>query len=85
VKLGVGGLVAGGLANQFIADRLPVAPRTAEAHGENIRRKPGVHSRAQTAARVTEHPAQPWSASVVRPTYPPGTSAAAGGKHRDCR
>jgi hypothetical protein len=34
---------------------LSVAPRTAEAHVENIRRKLGVRSRAQIAARVTEH------------------------------
>jgi hypothetical protein len=32
-------LVAEGLANQAIARRLPVAPRTAEAHVDNIRRK----------------------------------------------
>ena len=50
-ELEVAGLVAGWLADQGIAKRLPVAPRTAEAHVENIRRKPGVRSRAQIAAR----------------------------------
>ena len=51
----VAGLVAEGLTNQAIARRLSVAPRTAEAHVENIRRKLQVHSRAQIAAWVTEH------------------------------
>ena len=48
-------LVAEGLTNRSIARRLSVAPRTAEAHVENIRRKLAVHSRAQIAAWVTEH------------------------------
>jgi DNA-binding CsgD family transcriptional regulator len=51
----VAGLVADGLTNQAIARRLSVAPRTAEAHVENIRRKLQVRSRAQIAAWVTEH------------------------------
>ena len=49
------GLIAEGLTNQAIASKLSVAPRTAEAHVENIRRKLGVRSRAQIAAWVTEH------------------------------
>jgi pimeloyl-ACP methyl ester carboxylesterase/DNA-binding CsgD family transcriptional regulator len=53
-ELEVAGLVADGLTNQAIARRLSVAPRTAEAHVENIRRKLGVRSRAQIAAWVTE-------------------------------
>jgi pimeloyl-ACP methyl ester carboxylesterase len=48
-------LVAEGLTNQAIARRLSVAPRTAEAHVENIRRKLQVRSRAQIAAWVTEY------------------------------
>lgn len=51
----VAGLVAEGLTNHSIAVRLSVAPRTAEAHVENIRRKLQVHSRAQIATWVTEH------------------------------
>jgi pimeloyl-ACP methyl ester carboxylesterase/DNA-binding CsgD family transcriptional regulator len=47
-------LIAEGLTNHSIARRLSVAPRTAEAHVENIRRKLQVHSRAQIAAWVTE-------------------------------
>jgi pimeloyl-ACP methyl ester carboxylesterase/DNA-binding CsgD family transcriptional regulator len=54
-ELEVASLVAEGLTNQAIARRLSVAPRTAEAHVENIRRKLQVRSRAQIAAWVTEH------------------------------
>jgi pimeloyl-ACP methyl ester carboxylesterase/DNA-binding CsgD family transcriptional regulator len=52
-ELEVAGLVAEGLTNQSIAARLSVAPRTAEAHVENIRRKLQVRSRAQIAAWVS--------------------------------
>jgi pimeloyl-ACP methyl ester carboxylesterase len=54
-ELEVARLVAEGLTNQAIARRLSVAPRTAEAHVENIRRKLEVRSRAQIAAWVTRH------------------------------
>ena len=54
-ELEVAGLIAEGLTNHAIASRLSVAPRTAEAHVENIRRKLQVHSRAQIATWVTEH------------------------------
>jgi pimeloyl-ACP methyl ester carboxylesterase len=54
-ELEVAELVAEGLTNGAIASRLSVAPRTAEAHVENIRRKLGVRSRAQIAAWVTEY------------------------------
>jgi DNA-binding NarL/FixJ family response regulator len=47
--------VADGLTNHSIAVRLAIAPRTAEAHVENIRRKLQVRSRAQIASWVTEH------------------------------
>jgi pimeloyl-ACP methyl ester carboxylesterase/DNA-binding CsgD family transcriptional regulator len=53
-ELEVAELVAEGLTNHSIAVRLSVAPRTAEAHVENIRRKLEVHSRAQIAAWATE-------------------------------
>ena len=55
----VADLVAEGLTNHAIARRLSVAPRTAEAHVENIRRKLEVRSRAQIAAWVTEHRLRP--------------------------
>jgi pimeloyl-ACP methyl ester carboxylesterase/DNA-binding CsgD family transcriptional regulator len=54
-ELEVARLVAEGLTNQAIATRLAVAPRTADAHVENIRRKLAVRSRAQIATWVTEH------------------------------
>jgi pimeloyl-ACP methyl ester carboxylesterase/DNA-binding CsgD family transcriptional regulator len=54
-ELEVAELVAKGLTNSAIARRLSVAPRTAEAHVENIRRKLQVRSRAQIAAWVTEY------------------------------
>jgi pimeloyl-ACP methyl ester carboxylesterase/DNA-binding CsgD family transcriptional regulator len=54
-ELQVADLIAEGLTNQAIASRLSVAPRTAETHVENIRRKLEVRSRAQIAAWVTEH------------------------------
>ena len=53
-ELQVAELIADGLTNHAIATRLGVAPRTAEAHVENIRRKLEVRSRAQIATWVTE-------------------------------
>jgi pimeloyl-ACP methyl ester carboxylesterase/DNA-binding CsgD family transcriptional regulator len=58
-ELEVAQLIADGLTNQAIARRLSIAPRTAEAHVENIRRKLQVRSRAQIAAWVTEHRLRP--------------------------
>jgi DNA-binding CsgD family transcriptional regulator/pimeloyl-ACP methyl ester carboxylesterase len=58
-ELEVAELVAEGLTNQAIARRLSVAPRTAEAHVENIRRKLEARLRAQIAAWVTEHRLRP--------------------------
>lgn len=51
----VASLVAEGLTNQQIGDRLFIAPRTAETHVENIRQKLGFRSRAQVAAWVAAH------------------------------
>jgi DNA-binding CsgD family transcriptional regulator len=58
-ELEVAELVAAGLTNQAIASRLSIAPRTAEAHMENIRRKLQVRSRAQIAAWATEQRLSP--------------------------
>ena len=58
-ELAVATLVADGLTNNAIASRLAIAPRTAEAHVENIRRKLEVRSRAQIAAWVTEYRLRP--------------------------
>jgi predicted ATPase/DNA-binding CsgD family transcriptional regulator len=48
----VADLIAAGLSNQEIAERLVISERTAERHAENIRTKLGVRSRAQVAAWV---------------------------------
>ncbi len=46
-------LVAQGLANQQIAERLVIARRTAEGHVERILGKLGLSNRSQLAAWVT--------------------------------
>ncbi|MEU9569238.1 LuxR C-terminal-related transcriptional regulator [Streptomyces massasporeus] len=48
-------LVAEGLANQQIADRLVIARRTAEGHVERILSKLGFRNRSQIAAWMTAH------------------------------
>lgn len=45
-------LVAGGLTNRHIADRLHISVQTAETHVKHIRMKLGVTSRSQVAALV---------------------------------
>jgi non-specific serine/threonine protein kinase len=45
-------LVAQGLTNAEIADRLTITVRTAEGHVEHIRNKLGFHSRVQIGAWV---------------------------------
>src|SRR2546430_10703224 len=46
----VAALVAEGLSNREIGERLFIAERTAEGHLEQVRNKLGFHSRAQVAA-----------------------------------
>ena len=48
----VAGLVAEGLTNREIAERLVISERTAEGHVEQIRNKLGFHSRTQIAGWV---------------------------------
>jgi non-specific serine/threonine protein kinase len=50
----VAGLIAEGLTNQAIADRLVISPRTAQGHVEHILAKLGFTSRTQVAAWVVE-------------------------------
>ncbi|MFE5703964.1 protein kinase [Rhodococcus koreensis] len=50
----VAGLIAEGLTNQAIADRLVISPRTAQGHVEHILTKLGFTSRTQVAAWVAE-------------------------------
>jgi DNA-binding CsgD family transcriptional regulator len=54
----VAGLVAKGLTNKQIAERLVVAERTAESHVEQLRNKLGLHNRAQIAAWAAAELAQ---------------------------
>jgi pimeloyl-ACP methyl ester carboxylesterase/DNA-binding CsgD family transcriptional regulator len=54
-ELEVARLICQGMTDQAIASRLTIAPRTAAAHAENIRRKLDVRSRAQVAAWMAEH------------------------------
>ncbi|TMC08208.1 MAG: hypothetical protein E6J41_14315 [Chloroflexi bacterium] len=51
-ELQVAQLVAAGLTNRQIANRLSIAERTAEGHLERLRGKLGVHTRAEIASRV---------------------------------
>ncbi|RZL85233.1 MAG: tetratricopeptide repeat protein, partial [Rhodococcus sp. (in: high G+C Gram-positive bacteria)] len=50
----VADLIAEGLTNQAIADRLVISPRTAQGHVEHILAKLGFTSRTQVAAWVVE-------------------------------
>jgi len=59
-------LVAEGLTNRQIADRLFIAERTAEGHVEQIRNKLGFTSRSQIAAWVGR---SALGASVQAPGY----------------
>ena len=45
-------LMGEGLSNRDIAHELAISQRTVEAHGDRIREKLGVHSRAEIAARL---------------------------------
>ena len=51
-ELEVAQMVAQGLTNRGIAERLVIAERTVEGHVERIRGKLGVHSRAQIAGAI---------------------------------
>jgi predicted ATPase/DNA-binding CsgD family transcriptional regulator len=48
----VAALLADGLSNKEIAERLFISVRTAEFHVEHVRGKLGLHSRAQVASRI---------------------------------
>jgi DNA-binding NarL/FixJ family response regulator len=51
-ELEVLSLIAAGLSNAQIADRLVIAPKTAEHHVGNVLAKLGVRSRAEAAAQA---------------------------------
>ena len=48
-------MVAAGMTNRQIAERLFIAERTAEGHVERIRNKLGFRSRTEVAAWAVEH------------------------------
>jgi non-specific serine/threonine protein kinase len=58
-ELEVAAMVAAGMTNRQIADRLFIAERTAEGHVERIRNKLGVRSRTEVATWVVAHGAAP--------------------------
>ncbi|WP_119726837.1 ATP-binding protein [Thermomonospora amylolytica] len=58
-------LVAVGLTNRQIADRLGVSPRTVDSHLQHIRDKLGLRSRTQVAVWAAQRPAQPSAPQVM--------------------
>jgi non-specific serine/threonine protein kinase len=54
-ELEIAALIAAGLSNKQMAQRLKISERTADAHVEHIRTKLDVHSRAQIAAWFTQN------------------------------
>jgi sugar lactone lactonase YvrE len=64
-------LVAQGLTNREIADKLVISERTAEYHVEQIRNKLGFHSRTQIAAWIVERAAN-GQAAAAEPVSHPG-------------
>ena len=70
----VAALVASGLSNREIGERLFIAERTAEGHLEQIRNKLGFHSRAEVAAWAVSSGLVAGRASAV---VVPGTTAPA--------
>jgi DNA-binding CsgD family transcriptional regulator/streptogramin lyase len=63
----VAALVADGLTNRAIAERLFISERTVDGHLEHIREKLGVTSRAQVAAWYVARPAGGTPAKVATP------------------
>ena len=54
-ELQVARLVAAGLRNREIAERLAVSVRTAESHVDSVRKKLGFRSRAEIGRWVAQH------------------------------
>jgi DNA-binding CsgD family transcriptional regulator/tetratricopeptide (TPR) repeat protein len=73
----VANLVAEGLPNREIADKLFISERTAEYHVEQVRNKLGFHSRTQIAAWITEQAApgdHRGAEGIAQPAHPVGRS-----------
>jgi DNA-binding CsgD family transcriptional regulator len=64
---GVADLVADGLTNREVANRLFVSPHTVDAHLRHIYRKLGIRSRVELTRVVADHGARPME-SLGRPT-----------------
>ncbi len=61
-------MVAAGMTNKQIAQRLFIAERTAEGHVERIRNKLGVRSRTEVATWAVERGLHPRALDNPRPT-----------------
>jgi non-specific serine/threonine protein kinase len=61
-------MVASGMTNKEIAQRLFIAERTAEGHVERIRNKLGVRSRTEVATWAVEHGFGPHTLDKASPT-----------------
>jgi len=68
-------LVAHGLTNREIAERLFISERTAEGHVQSIRNKLGCTSRAQIAAWTVQQRGEPSALPLVRRTEPAPAAA----------
>lgn len=55
-QMQIASLVADGLSNREIAEKLVITPRTVEGHLDIIRGKFGVRNRSQITAKVLRHP-----------------------------
>ena len=66
-EAGVADLVADGLTNREVANRLFVSPHTVDAHLRHIYRKLGIRSRVELTRVVAEHDARPME-SLGRPS-----------------
>jgi non-specific serine/threonine protein kinase len=63
----VAAMVASGMTNKEIAQRLFIAERTAEGHVERIRNKLGVRSRTEVATWAVQHGLGPRPLDNARP------------------
>src|SRR5437764_15358955 len=71
----VAALVASGLSNREIGERLFIAERTAEGHLEQVRNKLGFHSRAQVAAWAVSSGLISGTPAAVEPRLPAPVAA----------
>ena len=79
LELQAAGLVAAGLTNQAIARRLAIAPRTAEAHVENIRAQAAGALPGADRGMGDRAPTAPVTPLVVRPMRHRGGAPRPGG------